>query len=408
MNDETREKLSAYLDGALPDAERRAVELELSSSAEMRTELEALRAVSKSIKDLPREPLPGGFRARLDARRARETEPARDWVLLPPAYRPIAAAMSMAIVAFVVWDKAHGPSELAPKTTWDGTNDRVAVKTAAEVPTSMDLSGRVASESAEPLELKTAAAKKDEAADKLAVAPPGRRAAAPGKPIGILEESPAYAGAKAGGGNAAPAAPPAAAAPAATQTAAVEGADGKVASSFLARSEEERSAINERLYKNFEDEKKKMGIARIIEKDADERSRADSGNDDVMTLQATRGAVGLGGPAAGSASARGALKGKTQAKKKSTPAVMVKAIALKTPEALQAAWVGAGLPEQPPSVDFPKEMAVFLVCPGNCAIVSVENRKRFLVVLYKDSDDYAARVKAVPMTSKPVVVKPAE
>ncbi len=408
MNDEIREKLSAYLDGALPDAERRAVEVELSRSLELQKELEALRAVAQSIKDLPREPLPGGFRARLEARRARETEPARDWVLLPPAYRPVAAAMSMAIVAFVVWDKAHGPAQLEPKIAWDGTNDRVAVKTAAEVPTSMDLSGRVASESAEPKAFDSPAAKKEDAADKLAVSPPGRRAAAPGKPIGLLEDAPAYAGAKAAAlAESAPVAPPAVAAPAAAQTAAHDGADGNVASSFLARSEEERSAINERLYKNFEDEKKRMGIARIIEKDSDERSRADSGNDDVMTLQATRGAVGLGGQAAGSGSARGALKAKSQAKK-STPAVMVKAIALKTPEALQAAWVGAGFPDQPPSVDFPKEMAVFLVCPGNCAIVSVENRKRFLVVLYKDSDDYTERVKAVPMTSKPVVVKPAE
>ena len=50
MNDETRELLSAYLDGALPEGERRALEARLASSAELRGALEDLRSVSKAVK----------------------------------------------------------------------------------------------------------------------------------------------------------------------------------------------------------------------------------------------------------------------------------------------------------------------------------------------------------------------
>ena len=395
MNDDIREKLSAYLDGALSEMDRKSVEEQLALSADMRGELEALRAVSGAVKDLPREPLPGGFLARLQARRARETQPVRDWVILPPSYRPLAAAMSMGIVAFVLWDKAHGPSDLAaPRTIWDGASDRIAVKTASQVPSSIDVSGRLSSMN-----------ENEPAAAKLNIAPAGRRTAAPGKPLGIAEEAKessdeSFAGAGGSGfaslsGKGAPAAPAAAALD----------SDAK---SYLARNEEERSAINERLYKNFEEEKKRMGIAQIVAKDADdkpERGRADlmtlGGTSETQSLAKSRSVAAFRGQKNGSL---GRAKAKTEA------LVAVKALALKSPEALQAAWDAASLPGAPPTVKFPEEMALFLAGPRGCGIVSIQNRKKFIVVLYKDAgfDDASARVRAVTLSPKPVVVKLAE
>ena len=124
MKDDIREKLSAYLDGALSETQRRAVEVEISRSEEMRLELEALRAVSTAVKGLPKEPLPAGFAARLQARRARESTASR------ANYRPLALALSMAVIALVVWDRTRSPRELLkPLPDWDGGG--VALQSAA-------------------------------------------------------------------------------------------------------------------------------------------------------------------------------------------------------------------------------------------------------------------------------------
>ncbi|MDD5304945.1 MAG: hypothetical protein PHS14_17750, partial [Elusimicrobia bacterium] len=187
---------------------------------------------------------------------------------------------------------------------------------------------------------------------------------------------------------------------------------------FLARNEEERSAINERLYKGFEEEKKRMGIAQILEKD-EEGQKLPSGGRELMALQATPEAARLD---RGVAAARGAAKAKRQAapvgpsstasgKGASSPyGSVVKAIPLKSAEALQAAWAAAGLAGEPPAVDFPGQMAIFLAGPQGCGIVDVQNRKKFIVVLYKDSgfDDASGRVRAVTLSPKPVVVKLAQ
>ena len=143
MNDDIREKLSAYLDGALSETERRAVELEISRSEDMRLELEALRAVSAAVKGLPKEKLPAGFAARLEARRAREgSTPPRDYFILPPSYRPLAFALSTAVVALVVWDgRQTSPDPVAQRVGWD--SERVGMKSAAEAPPSVDVSGQL-------------------------------------------------------------------------------------------------------------------------------------------------------------------------------------------------------------------------------------------------------------------------
>ena len=404
MNDELREKLSAYLDGALSEMDRKDVEERIARDEETRLELESLRAVSGAVKGLGREPLPGGFMARLQSRILREgTSPKRDWVILPPALRPVAAVMSMAVVAFVIWDKATAPIEQSiTGAAWDGTNDRAMVKSAAEAPTSMDVSGRVAALNASaPNEY---AAKKEDSADKLQITPAGKRAAAPGKPLEVAEDDnrdQGYAGLKGagmGGGAGAPAAPkPAASAPASV----FEG------DSFQARSEEERSAINERLYQKLEDEKKSMGIVRIVEKDSDDQPARERADAMTLTASPEPSRLNRAGAARGMASKQAKLG--SLAKAKDAAPVAVKAIALKSAEALAAAWGAAGLPGEPPAVDFPRQMALFLAGPRGCGITAVQNRKKLLVVLYKDSGmDDASRVRAVAASSKPAVVKLAE
>ena len=401
MNDNIREKLSAYLDGALSDQERRAVEVEISRSEEMRLELEALRAVSGAVKGLPKEKLPAGFMARLEARRVRESsKPQRDYFVLPPSYRPLAFALSTAVVALVIWDRTHTPTEfIAPRAGWD--NERVAVKSAAEAPPSIDVSGQVAAleGKAKSLEDTVQSAKKEDSADKAAASSTfGKHISAPGKPLEIAESNVTSASG-AGGAMLAPPSAPAAAAPAAAldQLEPAEAPKGV----FLARNEEERSAINERLYKGFEDEKKRMGIARIVDKDS-EVQNLPTGGRELMTLQASPEAARVDGGRPVTA-ARGA-----KAKRQSAP--IVKAITLKSSEALLAAWAAAGLPGDPPSVNFPDQMAIFLTGPQGCGIIEVQSRKKFIVVLYKNAglDDAASRVRAVALSPKPVVIKLAE
>lgn len=407
MNDAIREKLSAYLDGALPDAERRAVEVEISRSEEMRLELEALRAVSASVKGLPKEPLPAGFMARLEARRARDAKPERDYLILPPAYRPLAFALSTAVVALVVWDKTRAPEEMiVPRVGWD--SEKVAVKSAAEAPPSIDVSGQLSAmdgrdqgsaESAAANELTAANAKKEDAAGGKggALSTFGKHISAPGKPLGVQEDEPAPAEGGFARRNAASG--PAAAAPAPSSPAPLaEGGGG----AYLARSEEERSAINERLYQGFEEEKKRMGIAKIMDKDAEE-DKLSGGGREFMALQATPEAAQVGRARGSAAAVRGMAKAKGGAP-------VLKALTLKSAEALSAAWSAAGLPGEPPAVSFPDQMAIFLAGPSGCGITDVQVRKKFIVVLYKDAgfDDPSARVRALTASPKPVVVKPAE
>lgn len=389
MNDSTREKLSAYLDGALSDTERRAVEVEVSRSEELRLELEALRAVSAAVKGLPKEELPAGFRARLDARIAREgAAPERDYFILPPAYRPLAFALSTAVVALVVWDRTVPRQEMiSPRAGWD--SETVAVKSAADAPPSVDVSGRVSSFAAGAKPDDETSDKKENATNDKARAPStlGKNLSAPGKPLEFAE-------------SAAPAAAP----PSAFEGSTAEPVPG-AGGTFTARNEEERSAINERLYRGFEEEKKRMGIARIAEKDS-EADNLPLGGRDLMALQASPEAPRLDSGAIGSSRAAAPLRKAKAARS----APVVKALSLKSAEALAAAWAAAALPGEPPAIDFTKEMALFLAGPSGCGIVDVQQRKKFIVVLYKESgfEDPSARVRAAALSPKPIVVKPAE
>lgn len=363
MNDETRQKLSAYLDGALPAEQARALEQELAGSPELARELAALQAVSRLIKDLPREPLPAGFLQRLQRRRAAQDAPAasRNWVFLAPAYRPFAAALSGLIVAIVVWDKVGERSEIV--APYDG----VAVKTAAEAPPAQfDFSRQVSGAKSAPLGIAGVSAPEFHPPsvkipeDKISADMVARRenARAKGSP---MEEAAAPAP-KLDGGSA---------------VAAVRGAGRR------APSEEERSARNEELYRAFEQEKRKLGVLSIVSRDeVDERARK-------VLAAASR----LDQPAR-----VGSL----------TPALLAKneapapAVVLRSADEHRAAWSSLKLPGAPSPVDFAKFMVVLLPEPG--AVLSAEATASTLVVTWHPTPQGgpSERLRTVALSPLPV------
>lgn len=79
-NDEMRAQLSAYLDGELGEAERRAVESALAASPELRAELEATRRTAELVRSLPRVSAPADLRPRVEAAIAGEAGASRPWL----------------------------------------------------------------------------------------------------------------------------------------------------------------------------------------------------------------------------------------------------------------------------------------------------------------------------------------
>lgn len=308
MNDDLREKLSAYLDGALSETARRDLEARLAASSDLRAELEGLRAVSKAVKGLPRSPLPQGFLARLEARRARGAAPRRDWVLLPPSYRPAAFALSSAVVATVVWEQFNR-TEAPPLLTYEA----VKVVPSSQAPISqLDLSAKVADapEGGSGPEALNKISRANAALEGMGLAErkgdaQASRPAAPGEPLGFKED--ALSPGKSAKGT--------------TMT------------------EEERSSRNEEIIAALEKKKRSLGIARVLQRDA------------------SVGAV-RGGAAGGGASAPQAAE---------EPANYASGIL--SPDAglvviddagLAFSWTLLGLPGKAPSVDYAVRRAVLL------------------------------------------------
>ena len=100
-----KEKLSEFLDRELPEAEVRLVEAHLAACAGCREALEELKAVSRLVGGLPKEPLPEGFMSRLERRRRRESEKKTPRHILPMPARALAYALSCCVVLFVTYEK---------------------------------------------------------------------------------------------------------------------------------------------------------------------------------------------------------------------------------------------------------------------------------------------------------------
>ncbi|HPD13780.1 MAG TPA: zf-HC2 domain-containing protein [Planctomycetota bacterium] len=111
--DDVRTQLSAYLDGELGEAERRAVEAALEAEPELRAELDALRRTVRLVRSLPRVAAPAGFRERVEAAIARGDEalrsrPARRWLAAA-----LAAAACLLVAVAALLNRAERPRDSA-------------------------------------------------------------------------------------------------------------------------------------------------------------------------------------------------------------------------------------------------------------------------------------------------------
>jgi negative regulator of sigma E activity len=103
------ERLSAYLDGKLPAAEKAQVEDELRQNPELRASLEQLKKLDQIARqaqvEMPAEGYFDGLAGRIDAKLARETRPRRGLAILQPIMpkgRLIAILSSVAALFLIV------------------------------------------------------------------------------------------------------------------------------------------------------------------------------------------------------------------------------------------------------------------------------------------------------------------
>ena len=410
MNDETREQLSAYIDGALPDGERRELESRLAASAELRGALEDLRSVSRAVKDLPQEPLPAGFMTRFAGRRARGEAPRADWVFLPPQARPLVAALSVGVIALVIWNKVTVPPEEMPMHPAEAA--KVYAPGSAPV-AQLDLtrgmisgaSGSVSSD-AKSLEIAGAAAAPERAADKMAVIESDG---------GLATEMKAAANGVAAvrGANAR-----ASGTPIAAQQAAPGAAEPQLTDrTRLSMTEEERSARNEQMFAQLEGQKKEMGM-RVLPKGED---GVDENHRGFLGLREPPAAPALSAPrpsllksekkkgALASAAADTALAPKPAAPSAAGRLAPDAALVFSDAGSLASSWVLLGLPGEPPSADFAGGRVV-VIKPSATKILSVTPGPDAVTVVFRslsedeESDPAKDRVAPLPASPKTVLI----
>ncbi|HXT00599.1 MAG TPA: hypothetical protein VN915_07990 [Elusimicrobiota bacterium] len=410
MTDETREELSAYIDNALPENERRDLESRLAASAELRGALEDLRAVSRAVRDLPKEPLPPGFMVRFQARRARGDAPRADWVFLPPAARPVVGALSFGVIALMIWSRVQPAQEqfLHPDEA-----ARVAAPGNAPV-SQLDLHGMIsgtagpASSDAKSLEIAGAAQAPERPRDKDAVLEGGAGAAADEmKASAKISGVSAVRGANgraAGAPIAAPAAPAAAAAePQLTDR------------TRTTMSEEERSARNEQLFAQLEGQKKEMGM-RVLPKGEE----AGAGTN-FLGLREPPAAPAIRAPVPSLLKAKkksGALADTASVNSLAAKPAAASAAGRLAPDAglvfgdagsLASSWVLLGLPGDPPSFDFSNGRVV-VIKPSSTKILSVTPGADSVQVVFRTlepdeaSDPAKDRVAPLPSSPKTVLI----
>ncbi len=117
MKDEVRTQLSAYLDGEVGEAERRAVEAALAADAALRAELDGLRRTAELVRSLPRRAAPAGFAARVQAAIAPARQVSRPWLR---GWRPAAIAAAACLLlglAALLMPRPDGGREVAKDIT---------------------------------------------------------------------------------------------------------------------------------------------------------------------------------------------------------------------------------------------------------------------------------------------------
>lgn len=415
INDETLQLLSAYLDGALPESERSALEARLAASPDLRRELEELRAVSNAVKELPKEPLPPGFIARLQARRARGDTPTQVWVFLPPAARPLVAAMSVGVVALTIWNKVVVEEPLAVihpqvaakiEEAGDAPVSRfnVSARAAGGSSSEMDSLGSsaglgVANPVGEEVRRGDVLPKLDELASGAPAAAPA--AAIPASPAAVLQAG-ARAPARAKGH------------PYGVGEARGAGAGGELRLRDRTRStmtEEERSARNEEMFGFIEKEKKKMGIAKVLPRDGLASAARGAGLSGLDDAQPPLPAINAPAPTMlkkaareGPAAADAVLKTRGAVSGRLAPGA---GLVFSEARGLASSWVLLGFPGNPPAVDFSAGRLV-LIKPSGTKIVSVTAGPDAVRVVYRtldeDEESSPAKDRVAPIPPEPKTV----
>jgi len=392
MNDETRERLSAYLDGALPEDQRRELETRLASSEELRGELEELRAVSRAVRELPKAPPPPGFLARLEARRARGDAPRPDraWVFLPPAARPFALALSCGIVALWIWQdtvvRIPIPVPAPPAAQ---------LETAASAPISqLNVSAAAAGSlksSADALDQKSALGLESVRGSGGS----GLAAHAKAKGYAIGEES----------------------------------AGAALQPSGTAMTEEERSARNIEMFADLEKQKDKLAVSGGPDRAAQSAAMlrraglipAEPTPEPVLSARAPRmmkkaeasalsddGSLASASGASAAPPAASAAPAPSAAPESGRPAPDG-ALVFTEPRGFASAWVLLGFPNDPPVVNFARQRAV-LIKPSATKIVSIKPGPDAIAVVYRSlgpdetADPANDRFAPIPQEPKAVVI----
>jgi hypothetical protein len=364
INDELRELLSAYADGALSEPARREVEARLEGSEELRRELADLRAVAEAVRSLPKHPAPEGLAARVRLRRAGGEAPTRDWVFLPPSLRPVVLALSCGVVALFIWQNVVVRTPFAPPEP-----PAARLTTEADAPLSqLDVSaaagGGPSSDAAKAASSALGLAPTPSAGPSLV------RARAKGRALD--EEATAADGAP------------------------LDRAVGAAAGSAGAISEQARSARNVEMFADLERQKKEMGIAGVAPSDraasgiAALRGAAmlppedapapvlGHGAPNVMAPETRALKAALGAAAAAPAAPAAEAPAAASTGRQAPDAALV----FTDPRSLASSWIVLGFPKDPPAVDFAKNRAV-LIKPSVSRILSVTATRDAVIVVYR-------------------------
>src|SRR5262245_47955993 len=114
LNDQDYELLSAYIDGALTETERAALETRLAAEDELRQELEALRETVGLIRALPERAAPRNFV--LSRSMMLERRPPRRFVLSSTAVSVLSAVAAMLLITFSLFALTQNASPATPLT----------------------------------------------------------------------------------------------------------------------------------------------------------------------------------------------------------------------------------------------------------------------------------------------------
>ncbi|MFI5362289.1 MAG: hypothetical protein ACHQ49_09995 [Elusimicrobiota bacterium] len=312
-----------------------------------------------------------------------DEKPRRDWVLLPPQARPVAAALSIGIVALVLWDKVARPPEeellhaVGEAKVYDSSHAPVA---------QLNLSRGSGASEARALDIAGAASKPAREGDHL---------------VPLQEES-----------LSAPPPPGAAAARRVARASGspLNGEDSRPDRTQSTMTEEERSARNEQMIGELERQKKLMGI-RIVDKDASPSRREATAplkvrnpsalvmGPEATPLKRAQTAIAVGDAAAGTA---------TPASGFGRPAPDA-GLVVADAGGLSSTWVLLGLPGRPPATDFTNGRLVILK-PSATKIVSVTPGPDAVTIVYRSLlpdeafDPARDRVAPLPLSPKPVLI----